>query len=144
LLVIIAFFDVLFFGLLLTKPYFETYKKNDILQLAIIENQTQTIQSIAEAQIRERKQIANIIHDHFGSKLTHILHLLELENHSLAKKNIRELTKEMRDVSHQILPKSLESGAFLSDMKNQVKQFNEGLSNSKIELQSFDFLRKNG
>lgn len=141
-LVIIAFFDVLFFGLLLTKQYFETYKKNDILQQAIIENQTQTIQSIADAQIRERKQIANIIHDHFGSKLTHVLHLLELGNHGLVEKNIRELTKEMRDVSHQILPKSLENGAFLSAMNNQVNQFNEGLTNSKIELHSYDFPEK--
>lgn len=138
-LVIIAFFDVLFFGLILTKDYLETYRKNDQLQQVIIENQTSTIQSITDAQIRERKQLANIIHDHFGSKLTHVLHLLELENHELVEQNIRELTQEMREISHQILPKSLENGAFSSSIQHQINQFNQGLKNAKIELHTFDF-----
>jgi signal transduction histidine kinase len=135
----ISLFEVVLFGYILSKNYIETNLKNNKLTQQILKDKELSIAAITNAQFRERSQIANLIHDQFGSKLTHILHLLALEKVDLAGQNVRELTLEMRDVSHQIMPRALEEGALISSLRTHIEKINGGLDNCKVELFDFDF-----
>jgi signal transduction histidine kinase len=130
---------VLFFGYVLAKNYIETFQKNNTLTLEILAEKESSIKVISNIQIRERRSIANIIHDKIGSKISYILHLLELKNLSLINENLNELADDIRDISHGILPKSLDDGALLASLKSQVYILNTGLQHVKIELFAYDF-----
>ncbi len=138
-LVIISVYEVLIFGFILTKNYFEIFHKNNLLNKDIIVQKEQMISTITELQIKERLQIANILHDQFGSKLSYISQLLELEKNKMALSNIHEITKDLRNLSHQIMPKALDDGALISALQSQINLLNEGVDNCKIELNTFDF-----
>ena len=137
--VYIGLYDVLFFGYVLTKNYIETFQKNNALTLEILAEKENSIKVITQVQIRERRNIANIIHDNLGSKIAHILQLFKLNNTTLAETNIQELAVDIREISHQILPKSLDDGALLDSLKSQIYILNSGLPHLKIELFSYDF-----
>lgn len=141
-LVIICLYEVFLFGYILTKNYVETFQRNNELIKEIIAEKENSIQAITQVQIRERRNIANIIHDIFGSKIAHVIHLLELKNLPLANATIQELANDIRDVSHQILPKSLDEGALFSSLESQIATLNNGLQNAKIELFEYDFPKK--
>lgn len=136
-LAIISIYEVLLFGYILTRNYFETFQKNNLLNKDIIHQKEVAISSVTIAQIKERSQIANVLHDKFGSQLSHISHLFELQKHDLAHQNIQEITKELRGFSHQIMPKSLEEGNLISALQSHIMTINN--ENSKIELFEFDF-----
>lgn len=132
-------YEVLLFGYVLTKNYIDTFQKNNKLIREIILEKEKSLQAITQVQIRERRSIANIIHDNFGSKLAYVLQLIQLKNIALAEENIKILTSDIREVSHQILPKSLDEGALVSSLKSQVLSLNVGLGNAEIDLFSYDF-----
>jgi signal transduction histidine kinase len=140
--VYIGLYEVLFFGYVLSKNYIETFQKNNTLTLEILAEKESSIKVISNIQIRERRSIANIIHDKLGSKISYILHLLELKNLSLINENLNELADDIRDISHGILPKSLDDGALLASLKSQVYILNTGLEHVKIELFTYDFPEK--
>jgi two-component system NarL family sensor kinase len=91
-----------------------------------------------DTQIRERSQIANFLHDKFGSKLSHIIHLYELKKYELGYQNILEITKELRDFSHQILPKALDEGDLISSLQTYINKLNNENEQLKIELNAYD------
>ena len=74
----IGLYEVLFFGYVLTKNYIETFRKNNALNLEILAEKEKSIRLISHVQIRERRNIANIIHDNLGSKIAYVLQLLQL------------------------------------------------------------------
>lgn len=137
--VYIGLYDVVFFGYVLTKNYIETFQKNNDLILEIIAEKEKSIRLITHVQIRERRNIANIIHDNLGSKIAYVLQLLQLKNIAQANTTIQELANDIREISHQILPKSLDEGALLDSLKSQIYILNKGLQNLKIELFAYDF-----
>jgi signal transduction histidine kinase len=137
--VYIGLYDVVFFGYVLTKNYIETFQKNNDLILEIITEKEKSIRLITHVQIRERRNIANIIHDNLGSKIAYVLQLLQLKNIAQANTTIQELANDIREISHQILPKSLDEGALLDSLKSQIYILNKGLQNLKIELFAYDF-----
>ncbi len=138
----IGLYEVLFFGYVLTKKYIEIYQKNNALNLEILAEKENSIKVITQVQIRERRNIANIIHDNLGSKIAHVLQLFKLNNTALAQTNIQELAADIREISHQILPKSLDEGALLDSLKSQIYILNTGLPHLKIELFAYDFPEK--
>lgn len=140
--VYIGLYEVLFFGYVLTKKYIETFQKNNALNLEIIAEKENSINVITQVQIRERRNIANIIHDNLGSKIAHVLQLFKLNDTTLAQTNIQELAADIREISHQILPKSLDDGALLDSLQSQIYILNSGLPQSKIELFAYDFPEK--
>ena len=140
--VYIGLYEVLFFGYLLTRNYIETFQKNNALTLEVLAEKEKSIKVATKIQIRERRSIANIMHDKLGSKISYIIHLLELKNLSLINENLNELADEIRDISHGILPKSLDEGALLASLKSQVYILNTGLKHVKIELFAYDFPKK--
>jgi len=141
-LVIISLYEVFLFGFVLTKNYIDTFQKNKELIVEITKEKEKSIATITQVQIRERRNIATIIHDDFGSKIALIQQLLELEKIDIAQKSVQELASDIREVSHQILPKSLDDGALITSIQNQITTLNSGLSQSKIELFEYDFPKK--
>lgn len=141
-LVYFCLYEALLFGYVLTKSYMDTFQKNNNLIKEIIFEKERSLQAITQVQIRERRSIANIIHDNFGSKLAYILQLIQLKNINLAEENIKVLTSDIREISHMILPKSLDEGALISSLNSQVLSLNTGLPNAKIDLFTYDFPEK--
>lgn len=141
-LVYICLYEALLFGYVLTKNYMDTFQKNNKLIREIIIEKERSLQAITQVQIRERRSIANVIHDNFGSKLAYILQLIQLKNIKLAEENIKVLASDIREISHRILPKSLDDGALVSSLNSQVLSLNIGLPDSKIDLFTYDFPEK--
>ena len=141
-LVIICLYEVFLFGYILTRNYVDTFQRNKELIKEIVAEKKNSIQAITQVQIRERRNIANIIHDSFGSRIAYIMQLLELKNLALANENIQELAVDIREISHQILPKSLDNGALISSLLSQINTLNLGLLDSKITLFEYDFPEK--
>lgn len=141
-LIYTCFYEILMFGYVLTKNYISTFQKNNELKNEIILEKEKTLHSITNTQIRERRNISNIIHDNFGSKIAHILQLIQLNNNDMAKKNIEKLASDIREISHTILPKSLDEGAFISSLESQIPFWNLNLKNITIEIFSYDFPEK--
>jgi signal transduction histidine kinase len=141
-LVLVCLYEVLLFGYVLTKNYMDTFQINNTLIKEITLEKEKSLQAITQVQIRERRSIANIIHDNFGSKLAYILQLIHLKNISLAEENIKELASDIREISHRILPKSLDEGALISSLNSQVTTLNTGLKYAQIDLFTYDFPEK--
>lgn len=141
-LIYICLYEVFLFGYVLAKNYIDTFRENNSLMQEVIWQKENSLHAITQAQIRERRNIANIIHDNLGSKLAYISQLIQLKNHLQANKNLEELSEEIREISHKILPKSLDEGALVSSLNSQINTWNNGLTHTKIELFSFDFPEK--
>lgn len=138
-LVIVSLYEVFFFGYLLTKNYLETFQKNNQLMEEILIEKEKSIRVITQIQIRERRQIANIIHDNLGSKIASIMQFLELKNLEKTHESIQDLANDIRDISHQILPKSLDDGALFSSLQSQIESINAGLKYGNIAIYNYDF-----
>jgi len=48
-------------------------------------------------------------------------------------------SENIREVSHQIMPKSLDFGALVDAMASQINIFNQTIAGTKIEFQTYDF-----
>ncbi|SEQ77277.1 sensor histidine kinase [Pedobacter rhizosphaerae] len=135
----ISLYEVFLFGYVLSRNYIDIFlKNNELMQQVIFEKET-SLRAISEVQLRERRNIANIIHDNVGSKIAHIIHLFDMKNTKLAKHTITELAADIREISHKILPKALDEGALISSLQSQISSLNAGLTNAKIELFHYDF-----
>lgn len=141
-LVLISLYEVFLFGYILAMSYIETFQKNSTLIKEIILEKENSLRAITQVQIRERRNIANIIHDNLGSKIAHISHLLQIGNTKQANESIHDLSDDIREISHKILPKSLDEGALISSLQSQIISLNLGLKNAKIEIYSYDFPEK--
>jgi len=138
-LVLISLYEVFLFGYVLAKDYIETFRKNNELIREIIAEKERSLQAVTQTQIRERRNIANVIHDNFGSQIAYILQLLQLKNTDLANQSIKELADDIREISHNILPKSLDEGALVSSLRSRIAIWNTALGHTRIELSTYDF-----
>lgn len=138
-LIYICLYEVLLFGYVLARNYIAAFHRNNQLMRDIIFEKEKSLQATSLAQIRERRSIANLIHDNVGSKMAYILQLLERNNVADARQNMGELAVEIRDISHKILPKSLDDGALEAAIRSQADTWNRVLTDSRIEVYAFDF-----
>ena len=138
-MVFASLYEVFLFGVVLSRNYVEVFLRNSELMHEVILEKENSLRTINHVQLRERRNIANIIHDNVGSKIAHIIHLFDMKNTRLAKQNIRELASDIRDISHKILPKALDEGALISSLRSQITILNAGLDDSEIEFFSYDF-----
>jgi len=132
-------YEVFLFGYVLSRNYIDVFLKNNELMQEVIFQKESSINAIKEVQLRERRSIANIIHDNIGSKIAHIIHLFDMKSNKLAKQTMVDLANDIRDISHKILPKSLDDGALISSLRSQITILNAGLVKTEIELFDFDF-----
>jgi signal transduction histidine kinase len=138
----ISLYEVFLFGYVLSRNYIDVFLKNNQLMEQVIFEKESSLKTISEVQLRERRNIANIIHDKVGSKIAHIIHLFDMKNTKLAKQTIGELAEDIRDISHKILPKALDDGALAASLQSQITSLNAGLTEAKIELFCYDFPEK--
>jgi signal transduction histidine kinase len=138
----ISLYEVFLFGYVLSRNYIEIFLKNNQLMQEVIFEKESSLKTINEVQLRERRNIANIIHDRLGSKIAHILHLFDMKNTGLAKQTIGELAEDIRDISHKILPKALDDGALVASVQSQLVSLNAGLNGTRVELFCYDFPEK--
>ena len=141
-MVFASLYEVFLFGYVLSRNYIAIFLKNNELMKEVILEKESSLKAISEVQLRERRSIANIIHDKVGSKIAHVIHLFDMNNSKLAKKNIMELADDIRDISHRILPKALDEGALVSSLNSQIINLNASLPQTEIELFSYDFPSK--
>jgi signal transduction histidine kinase len=139
LLVIVFLYESLLFGYILTNKYLNTYKENSQLVTDLISERDKTIQVISQTQVRERRSIANLIHDNIGSQLAYIRQLIQLKQYNQVNDSISDLSNDIRMISHQILPKSLDEGALYSSLHNQIESRSRTVAIPKIELYSYNF-----
>jgi signal transduction histidine kinase len=141
-MVFMSLYEVFLFGYVLSRNYIQIFvKNNELMQLVIFEKET-SLKAINEVQLRERRNIANIIHDNVGSKIAYIIHLFDMKNARLAKQTIGELAEDIREISHKILPKALDDGALVTSLQSQIITLNASLPSAKIELFCYDFPEK--
>ena len=138
----ISLYEVFLFGYVLSRNYIDIFLKNNDLMQEIIFEKESSLKTISEVQLRERRNIANIIHDRVGSKIAYIMHLFDMQNTKLAKQTIGELAEDIRDISHKILPKALDDGALVASLQSQLKTLNAGSTDTRIELFCYDFPEK--
>ena len=79
-LMIIALYEAILFGFVLAYNYVNTMQSNNELNLKVITLKQQSIDLISMTQIKERRQISNLIHDKFGSQLAYIKNLINTDN----------------------------------------------------------------
>jgi len=138
-LVYLNIYEISLFGYILIKNYLQTFQLNNSLKMEILSEKEKAGEYISNIQIKERQQISNIIHDKFGSQLAHISHLVALKEDKLLLSNFQELASELRLVSHQILPKSLENGALLASLKTHAESLSQGQKDLVIHIDAYDF-----
>lgn len=138
----ISLYEVFLFGYVLSRNYIDIFLKNNELMQQVIFEKEISLRTISEVQLRERRNIANIIHDNVGSKIAHILHLFDMKNTKQAKQTISDLAEDIRDISHRILPKALDDGALTASLQSQIVSLNSGLADARIELFCYDFPEK--
>ena len=138
-IIVISIYEVFVFGYLLTKDFFEAYRMNERLAEDIVKERQTSLVAIENTQIRERRELANYIHDRLGSRLAHISHLVAMKNSSLLKENIAELSEDIRVISHRILPKSLDEGALYDSIHAHIINLNNGLRDCQITIENYDF-----
>ena len=138
-IIVISIYEVFVFGYLLTKDYFEAFRMNERLAEDIVKERQTSLVAIETTQIRERRELANYIHDRLGSRLAYISHLVALNNSALLRENIAELSEEIRVISHRILPKSLDEGALYDSIHAHIINLNIGLRDTRITIENYDF-----
>ena len=138
-LLFIALYEAVLFGFILALNYIETFKINNNLNLELIKIQEESIELISKTQVRERRKIANIIHDSVGSQLAYIKNLIDIGDKNQVRQTIDTLSKDIRNLSHQILPKALDDGALLSAIENQINILNRNTKEVEIVFQNINF-----
>lgn len=100
----------------------------------------------AESELRERERIAKDLHDNIGQKLavvqmqvSSVEEIKELESTSLL---IKDLAKDIRNISHNLYPAKLEIG-LVEALKALTEQLNfSGGINAKIDTQNYSEIIK--
>jgi signal transduction histidine kinase len=111
---LITCIEVIVFGIFITIDFFSKFKFNEQLAIESLESKKRALEELKNIQFKERKNIAAILHNRYQSKLTGFrLHFSNLSNHDdIIVNEVKKLEEEIRDFSHQILPRELENGLF--------------------------------
>ena len=136
---LVIMYEMAFFGWLIIKDYIEAFRKNKMLQEKILADEKETLHFIELARIKERRQVSELLHDKIGVDIARTIHSLELGNGLVAKSYLAELGRDIRNLSHTILPRELEDGAFVSALESQAQIINSQLLQTKLSFEEFDF-----
>lgn len=139
LLVFVFLYEALLFGYILTNKYMNTYKENSQLVTDLLHERDKTIQVISQTQVRERRSIANLIHDNIGSQLAYIRQLIQLKQYTQVNDSMSDLSNDIRMISHQILPKSLDEGALYASLHNHISSRSRSIAVPRIEVYNYNF-----
>lgn len=132
-------YEMFFFGWILIKDYVRAFQKNKALQQRIIQEERMSILSIEKARLKERMQVSELLHDKISMDIAHTLQILEMGQQEKARSYLYELGKNIRNLSHSILPRELEEGALYSAINTQVEIISSQLEGIQISFDIYDF-----
>lgn len=130
-------YEVVLFGLLLGVEYYRTFQNNLTLQAELLKKRDYELKAFSKGRIRERKQIASVLHDQMSSQLLATHMLLRDDKKCQALQNLKKLGKDIRFLSHSLMPLSLEQGLLMDALQLQLKLFREAFPDKTIELYNF-------
>lgn len=135
----LALYEILFFGYLLSRNFVNVFNKNIQYSLQLTKEKENTVLQSRIVQERERQKIANYLHDFFGANLAHVQQLLVLEKTKEAKKSIADISQNIREFSHQIMPKAIEEGLLINSLETQINFWNNNFTKTHIKFFHYDF-----
>lgn len=138
-IIIPGIYEVVLFGILLGAEYYRTFQINLKLQADLLKKKEDELEAFSKGRIRERKQIASVLHDQMSSQLLATHMLLRQDKKCQALQNLKKLGKDMRFLSHSLMPLALEHGLLLDALQLQLKLFREAFPGKTIELYNFGF-----
>ena len=114
ILLIITCTEIIIFGMFISIDFFKKFSDNEQYALNLLESKKRALNELKSIQFKERSAIAAILHNRYQSKLTGFrLHISNMESPNIfIVEELKLLEQEIRDFSHQILPKELENGLF--------------------------------
>ncbi|CAG0976739.1 Signal transduction histidine-protein kinase/phosphatase DegS [Flavobacteriales bacterium] len=131
-------FLIIFFALLISR---NNIKKKSELELKISEQQALRLKEVIEAEEKERKRIAQELHDGLGQLLSSAkLNVSSLEEDiepddkeifGNALNLIDEAVHEVRNISHNLMPATLTRYGLVKAIEEQVRKIN---SSNKVEI----------
>jgi signal transduction histidine kinase len=132
-------YEMILFGWLLIKDYVLTIESNTLLEEKIIYTEKTTNKNIESARLKERRQISDLLHDKISTDVARTMQSLDLDEVAKAREHISELGKNIRNLSHTILPVELEHGALAQAVRHHVNNLNADRSTELISFQAYDF-----
>lgn len=132
-------YEMILFGWLLIKDYVLTIESNTLLEEKIIHTEKTTNKNIESARLKERRQISDLLHDKISTDVARTMQSLDLDEVAKAREHISELGKNIRNLSHTILPVELEHGALAQAVRHHVNNLNADRSIELISFQAYDF-----
>lgn len=143
--IIISISALSLLGLLLGYSFYNRYKQKqqDKLQKAIIQQQELATQAVIEAEEKERKRIAGDLHDGVGQTMSAAKMNLSAISHEIPFANdeqklafdkamalVDEGCKEVRTVSHNIMPNAL----LKSGLANAIRDFVNKIDSKVLQV----------
>lgn len=137
-----VFYETLLLGILMGAGYYHTLLANQKLQSKLLEKNDAELQAFSKGRIRERKQIASILHDQMSSQLLATYMLVRQDKNCLALQNLKKLGNDIRFLSHSLMPLALEQGLLIDALQQQLKLFKEAFPEKTIEFYNLGFPKK--
>ena len=139
-LLLICCLEIVVFGLFVSIDFIGKFKKSEQIALESLNSKKRALDELKTIQFKERKKIAAILHNRYQSKLTGFR--LYLSNILPQKEEIlhemKSFEEEIRDFSHQILPKELENGLFNDAIYRKLHFLSKVYSKWDFTYQTFD------
>jgi len=132
-------YEMILFGWLLIKDYVLAIESNTLLNQKIIHTEKTTNKNIEAARLKERRQISDLLHDKISTDVARTMQSLDSDEVAKARDHISELGKNIRNLSHTILPVELEHGALAQALQHHVNNLNADRSTELISFQCYDF-----
>jgi signal transduction histidine kinase len=139
---LIILYEMLLFGWVLVQDYLDSFRKVQLLQRKIISEEKKASFMIEQTRIQERRSMAEILHDKVGIDIARLIHLLEMKNYSEVAESVKTLGSYIRNLSHRVLPVSLEMGAVSAALQEQITNMDQDIIGTEIRFASFDFPEK--
>jgi signal transduction histidine kinase len=139
LLLCMSSLEVVVFGVLIAVNFFRTFYHNEQLALRLLKEREHANKSFAKGEIRERKRIARVLHDYYQSKLTALrLMYINQQDASYIENEMLQLERDLRQFSHQLMPRELESGELIPALRSVLKNFERTQNGWTVEIFTYD------
>lgn len=136
---IIMLYETVLFGWILFSEYIDAIRKNNQLKEQITANDKNILELTDKSRLKERKQLASLLHDKFGIDIANTIHYIEVNKNEEARQSLALLAKELRELSHTILPIALQAGGLVEAVSSQIRILNNQHQHITFTFSSFDF-----
>lgn len=127
------------FTYIMVKRFIDTRKEHVELLQTKLALQNELLTSVIDAQESERKRIAQELHDGLGGYLSALRMMVNRKKNSFDEKNhpesadafievqdkLDKAIKDVREISHNLMPSELDSGNFSNLLKEHLEYLNE-------------------